>query len=157
MRKIYYAIFFFTFVVAYYGCCSSKEMKSEKELLSFTIVLGSGGGFTGGYSGNAIDTEGRIYNWEGRTYINSSKRIVDTLSQNQITKLNKFFSENNLTNYHFRETGNITSFLTLSDSNDDFTFSWKEVNIPERAPDKIRELYYLINQAIENNNKEVQK
>jgi len=156
MRKVRYIIFFLAIVIAYYGCCGSKEMKSEKQSLSYNIVLGSGGGFTGRYNGKAIDTAGIIFNWEGRTYLTSTKKNIDTLSQNQILKLNTFFSEHALTNYNFKEAGNITSFLTLSDSNNEFTFSWKGTNLPENAPEKIRELYYLVNHAIEQNNKEVQ-
>lgn len=157
MRKVRYIIFFLAIVITYYGCGGSREMKSEKHSLSYNIVLGSGGGFTGRYSGKAIDTAGILFNWEGRTYLTSPKKIADTLSQNQILKINKFFSEHALTNYKFKETGNITSFLTLSDSNNEFTFSWKGTNLPENAPEKIKELYYLINQAIEQNNKEVQQ
>ncbi len=157
MQKLFYIIFFLTTVITYFGCCGSKEMKNEKKLLSYTIVFGSGGGFTGRYSGRAIDTSGIIYEWEGRTYLTSVKTNIDTLSQNQIMKLNKFFSENDFTNIHFKESGNITSFLTLSDSKKDFTFSWKETSPPDKVPDRIRELYYLIYQTIEQNKKEVQK
>lgn len=157
MKKLFYIICFLTTVIAYYGCCGSKEMKNEKQLLSYTIVLGSGGGFTGRYSGIAIDSTGIVSDWEGRMYLTSAKKNVDTLSQNQIMKMNKFFSENDFTNIHFKESGNITNFLTLSDSKNDFTFSWKETSLPDRVPDKIRELYYLVTQAIEQNKKEVQK
>ena len=157
MRNKFYVIFFVLFVTAFSGCCGSKETIREPQYLKYEITLGSGGGFTGISEGEMIDTLGIVYHWEGRSFLTSVKKNVDTLSQHQIIKLNKFFSENGLINYHFKESGNITSFLTLSDSNKDLTFSWKEANIPERVPEKIRELFYLINQAVEQNKKEVQK
>lgn len=157
MRNKFYVIFFFLCITAFSGCCGSKETIREKQYLKYEIILGSGGGFTGISKGKMIDTLGIVFDWDGRSFLTSIKKNVDTLSQDQIIKLNKFFSEHGLTNYHFKETGNITGFLKLSDSNNEFTFSWKEANIPEKAPEKIRELFYLINQAIKQNNKEVQK
>lgn len=157
MKKLFYVVIYLFTVIVCYGCCGSKQIKSERQLLRYAIVLGSGGGFTGSYGGIAIDSCGIVQDWEGRAYLTSVKRSVDTLTANQITKLNKFFSENDFSDIQFKESGNITSFLSLSNSKNYFTFSWKEPTIPETAPGKIRELYYLLNQAIGQIKKEVQK
>ncbi|MCK9212069.1 MAG: hypothetical protein M0P61_14605 [Ignavibacteriaceae bacterium] len=154
MRRLFTIIFLSFSMFIFWGCTASKEAANEKQTLKFTIIIGSGGGFTGTYQGKMIDTTGYIYDWEGRTFSTSTKKIVDSLSQNPIIKLNKYFSENNFTDYTLKEVGNITTFLTLSTLNDQTTFSWKESLIPDHMPTKIKELYYLINDTINNTKKE---
>ena len=153
MRRLFTIIFLSFSVFIFAGCTGSKKITFEKQTLKFTIILGSGGGFTGSYNGKMIDTTGTVYGWEGRTYYTSDKKIVDSLSQNQITKLNTYFSENNFADYSFREVGNMTNFLTLTTLDKKITFSWKESSIPDRVPDKIKELYYLIINTLNNTSK----
>jgi len=144
MKKSFTKIFILLFLLSFFGCAGSKSSCDDKQTLKYSIISGSGGGFTGAYEGRMIDTIGIIYKWEGRTFLTAHKKVIDTLSQLQITKLNDFFSENNFDTYSFKEVGNMTTFLTLSAPKGDKTFSWKESSIPDRVPDKIRELYFLI-------------
>lgn len=140
-----FTIFLFSLtILSFYGCAGSKSSCIENRTLKYSIIIGSGGGFTGAYEGKMIDSLGNIYKWEGRTYITANKKVVDSLSHSQISKLNDFFSENNFDAYSFKEVGNMTTFFTLTNSEGDKTFSWKESSIPDRVPDKIKELYTLI-------------
>ncbi len=154
MRRLFTIIFLSFSMFIFWECTASKEAANEKQTLKFTIIIGAGGGFTGSYQGKMIDTTGAIYDWEGRTFSTSTKKMVDSLSQNQIIKLNKYFSENSFTDYTFKEVGNITTFLKLSTLNNQIIFSWKESPIPDHIPPKIKELFYLINDTINNTKKE---
>ena len=144
MKKTFTIFFLSLTLLSFFGCAGSTNRCEEKQLLKYSIILGSGGGFTGAYEGKMIDTLGNIYNWEGRTFITANKKVVDSLSQSQISKLNDFLNENSFENYSFKEVGNMTTFLTLSSSIEDKTFSWKESAIPDRVPAKIKEIYFLI-------------
>lgn len=144
MKKTFTIFFLSLTLLSFFGCAGSKNSCQEKRSLKYSIISGSGGGFTGAYAGKMIDTLGIIYKWEGRTFLTADKKVIDTLSQSQITKLNVFFSENNFDTYSFKEVGNMTTFLTLSTPKGDKTFSWKESAIPDRVPAKIKELYFLI-------------
>jgi len=137
------------------GCAGSKKIAVEKQTLHYSIILSSGGGFTGQYEGKVIDTTGIISTWNGRIFSTSIKKVVDSLSQNQIKKLNIFFDENRLEDFTFREVGNMTTSLSLLSANKEINFSWKEQQPPERVPAKAKELYYLIiNEIASTHNKE---
>jgi len=150
-------IFFLLYAVLIFsgGCAGSKKMSVEKQMLHYSVILSSGGGFTGRYEGKVIDTTGIISTWSGRIFSTSDKKVVDSLSQNQIKILNTFFDENRLEDFTYREVGNMTTSLSLLSANKEINFSWKEQPPPERVPAKVKELYYLIiNEIANTHNKE---
>ena len=144
MKKFY--ILFLLYVVLFnlYSCSGSKDSCEEKQTLKYTIVVGSGGGFAGAYEGKMIDSLGIIFSWEGRTFYTANKKVVDSLSQSQISNLNDYLNKNDFENYSFKEVRNMTTFLTIAYPSGNKTFSWKDTEISDRVPEKIRELYLKI-------------
>lgn len=143
-------LFIFMFFLFLIGCSATKKSLKEKQILSYSIVLGYGGGFTGWYKGKEIDTNGMVFNWEGRSYSTSTKEIIDTLTQKQILKLNEYLNKNNFSEYSLKESGNTIGFLTLSNIKGKISFSWKDSTTPAHAPKEIQELIFFISDILSN-------
>jgi len=144
MKELKYYLFPFIILFVFQSCSGSKNSQKINHQLKYSIVYGSGGGFTGFRSGKYIDSLGVIYKWEGITFSKAQKVKIDSLSKSQIKKINDFLIKNPLENYSSNESGNSTIFLTLKASGKEIKFSWNENASSSKVPAKVKEFYQLL-------------
>jgi hypothetical protein len=133
------------------GCGSLKEqsLKQSAELTSsYNIVIGSGGGFTGIYSGYYVDTLGNISKWEGRVFTDKNLKYITTLSREQLTKISELVSNKNVLNTSYNKSGNISSSIQFSSKNLKHSVSWSGFEPTDSVPVNIREFHSMLKQII---------
>src|SRR5512143_3103954 len=93
------------------GCSSTRP--PQQGALPFTIVLGSGGGFTGLYEGYVIDSTGRISQWRGRTFASAEFVAGPLLDDDGREKIRRIVAETGILSVEYRKSGNMISFLAF--------------------------------------------
>ncbi|MBU1422962.1 MAG: hypothetical protein KKG06_07240 [Bacteroidetes bacterium] len=133
------------------GCCSSKDQSPKQttaQTAKYNIVIGSGGGFTGIYSGYYIDTLGNITSWEGRVFADTNLKYITTLSREQLDKISKLVLDKNVLNTNYKNSGNISSYIQLSCKNLKHSVSWSGFEPNESVPVNIREFHSQLRKII---------
>ncbi len=133
------------------GCSrQSAPVQEEKGTpLHFTIVLGSGGGFAGRYEGYIIDSLGTVSSWQGVTAANAERKEIGRLDSSQRAAIQQMIVGDTLLSITFRQTGNVTSFVTLASGAGEHRFSWTGTNPDEAVPAQIREFYSHLRGSID--------
>lgn len=150
MKKVLALLFLF---LAYLSGCTGSNSKASAEQnsadqssaeqnfpqLSYSIITGSGGGFTGMYQGYAIDSAGYVKFWEGITYDKSKKQEAGRLTGPQIEELNKLIDSTQIVKTNFSTRGNITSFIRFtSPAAEEHRISWEGPEPGSSIPQNIR-------------------
>jgi hypothetical protein len=133
------------------GCGSSKEqsLKQTTELpSSYNIVIGSGGGFTGMYSGYYIDTLGNISKWDGRVFSDKNLKYISTLNSEQLIKISKLVADKNVLNTSYNKLGNVSSSIQIIFKNLSHSISWTGFEPSDSVPVNIREFYSMLRKII---------
>ncbi len=113
------------------GCNRTGEVRSEHEGSiaeervppDFSIVLGSGGGFAGTWSGYIVGPDGAVSRWSGVTSSDDVEQI-GSLSREELAaawtevEKAKYFST------QLEETGNMTAFLEITADGRKHRTSW---------------------------------
>lgn len=116
---------------------SSAEQNSP--ILLYSIVTGSGGGFTGMYQGYEIDSAGYVKSWEGITYDKSKKQEAGRLTSQQTEELNKLIDSTQILKTDYSTRGNITSFIRFtSPAAEEHRVSWEGPEPGGSTPQNIR-------------------
>jgi hypothetical protein len=122
------------------GCSSSQSTKPECKTLNYAINIGSGGGVTGIYTGNYIDSNGIVYKWEGIVFNKAEKKAIKKLSAEQICKLNDFFIKNKPDTIIYSKSGNLTDYIILENKDKKISISWVNKFPKDDTPQKILDL-----------------
>lgn len=144
MKKILLLLYIFLTLIIINGCSGTKKTISEQETLTYSIIIGAGGGFSGSYEGNYIDSSGSVYSWEGSSFITSQKTLKNKLTPAQISELNKLIKENSLEKITYNKHGNLTTFLTFKSSDKEYNFSWVDTLTEDESPKELKTLYNYI-------------
>ncbi len=121
------------------GCCTCKEAEVAKP---FSIGLSSGGGVSGMYTGFILASNGDVVYWRGFRGQEDSRTVLGTIALEHLTRLKTLVSESHLSTLAFRETGNMTTLLRVSDGSELFTLSWSGIDSDESAvPKEILPVY----------------
>jgi hypothetical protein len=128
--------------------CSSTRQEQHAEL-PFTIILGSGGGFTGLYEGYVIDSTGRVMRWKGRTFDGAEHTRQAVLDDDQRKEVQRIVAETGILGAEFSERGNMTSFLTFHLPTGEHRISWHGGAPGPGVPANIREFYNRIREFLQ--------
>ncbi len=128
------------------GCYSSKP--ATPKTMKYNIIIGAGGGFTGIYSGYYIDTLGNISSWEGKVFTDTNLKHINTLSREQLEKLSELVLGNDIVGTNYKKSGNITSYIQLSQNNFKHSVSWSGSEPDESVPANIREFHSQLKKII---------
>jgi len=130
------------------GCACSQKAYSEKRTLDYSIIIGSGGGFTGMYQGKYVDTSGVVYSWEGTSFNNSKRTSIKKLEQEQISQLNNYFEKNTPEKIAYNQSGNLTNFIVLKGKGKEISISWIYKFPKDDTPQEIMNLNNYITNTI---------
>lgn len=120
------------------GCSSTRPPQGA---LPFTIVLGSGGGFTGLYEGYVIDSTGRINQWRGRTFASAEFVAGPLLDDDGREEIQRIVAETGILSVEYRKSGNMISFVTFHRATGEHRISWNGVEPGPDVPAPAREFY----------------
>jgi hypothetical protein len=129
------------------ACSSNKDVsKQNEESLSYNIIVGQGGGFTGSQDGYYIDTLGIVKSFSGITFANSKMVNIGQLSPGQINDINTLF--HSIMNSNYSQVGNMTSYLVISKNNFQLRFSWEGTYPDKNVPSELVNFYQKVNDII---------
>jgi hypothetical protein len=115
-------------VLTILACHSSDSTKSESGSdLSvphdFRLVIGEGGGFTGEWIGNTVDSIGTLFSWRG-TKAEENTRKTSTLKTAAFRELWQSIADGHFFDIDSSGTGNMTEFMTVSANGKMHRVSW---------------------------------
>lgn len=148
MKKLILFFFLLCFLHIITGCSCHQSTRQECKTLLYAINIGSGGGVTGLYEGNYIDTSGIVYKWEGIVFNKAEKKETKQLSEGQICKLNEYFIKNRPDSITYSKTGNLTEFIVLESKDKKVSISWINKFPKDDTPQKIIDLKNYILKTI---------
>ena len=149
--KSHYYLFVLALLIS---CCSSNKEISSKDdlpLLSYNVILGEGGGFTGNQTGYFIDTLGVVKSFNGITFSKSKMNIIGKLSNAQINEINILIQT--IKDKKYNQNGNMTSYLVLTKNNNELRFSWENTVPDKNAPPELLSFYQKVTDLINKLNK----
>jgi hypothetical protein len=98
--------------------CGSTRTQSDR------IVLGSGGGYTGAYSGYIIHGDGKVAGWRGVGAARDSVRPLFTLSRDSTDRYFDQLESMKFTTIDFNSPGNFTYLLELEHGDSSHIVRW---------------------------------
>lgn len=130
------------------SCSSNRATQngSGKTLLSYNIVIGESGGFTGNNSGYSIDSTGAVKSFEGIITPEAKQKVVGHLNEEQIQKINQLIPE--LLKASSSEKANLTSYITLRKDGKVVRYTWPGPSPNKNAPEAINKFYTEVNSII---------
>ncbi len=133
-------------LIIFYGCSNSKSVneKNEQPNFGYNIILGTGGGVTGNYEGNFIDSTGAVYKWQGRIFQSSQKEFIKNLDQKELEKIDSLINSANFFEEKFSSPGNLTSYIKIRSGEKENTITWSGTEFPAEINDKIKDLHQQI-------------
>lgn len=134
------------------NCSSSGNIGKKNSInstLEYSIIVGSGGGFSGSYEGYLIDSLGQIFNWSGKTFSTADLASIGELNEDEIQTVKTSINDSNILNTSFKEHGNVTTFIRLKNSKFEYSVSWIGLDPDNKVPENIRELYSRLKKIID--------
>ncbi len=89
----------------------------------FSIVIGSGGGFSGLWEGHRIDADGAMTAWRGVGEQQESRRI-GSLTKSHMEDLWQRIHDDGLLDLQISESGNHTTFIEMTTNGSTRRLSW---------------------------------
>jgi hypothetical protein len=136
------------FLLFFCACHSTsrEQVPSEKD---FTIIFGSGGGFTGMAEGYIIRSNGKIEKWSGRYFRHDKVDAFGTVSQKALKPVRQMFDTKAFAKWSYQQTGNMTTRLWCISGKDTTTVSWSGLEPDKDVPQPIQDFYSKLKQTIE--------
>ncbi|MGH7455195.1 MAG: hypothetical protein ACRENG_27820 [bacterium] len=132
--------------------CTSPPREQPNEKKDFTIIFGSGGGFTGFANGYVIHGDGRIEKWSGPYFRHDKIETFGTASSEALKPLRQRFSERAFAQWAYQDTGNMTTRVWCISGQDTTSVSWKGIEPGKEVPLPIQDLYRNLMQVIKSIN-----
>lgn len=107
----------------------------------FTIIWGSGGGFTGFADGYILRSDGALEKWSGPYFRRDKVQPLGKVSAASLDSVRRVLAKHDLRQIRYRETGNMTTSLWLISGNDTTIMSWNGITPGEEVPATLKELY----------------
>ncbi|MGE5400077.1 MAG: hypothetical protein ACM3S2_06720 [Ignavibacteriales bacterium] len=139
------------FLLALASCSSDRNAAHNSTLLSHSIIIGQGGGFTGRGQGYFIDSTGTVSSYEGLGIPDTGMKVKGRLSDDQITEINRIIPE--VLQTQSGGKGNMTSYLVLKKGEKETGFTWSGITPGNSVPSQLRDLYGKLNNMIHSLNK----
>jgi hypothetical protein len=103
----------FTSVIMIFPSCASSKKESKNIPVDFQLKFGSGGGFTGMWSGFMIQHDGKVQKWDGK--MGSEKyQEFGILPNATLANILEEIKKNKIMLINHLKTGNITMSISLT-------------------------------------------
>ncbi|MDZ7275303.1 MAG: hypothetical protein ONB49_10535 [candidate division KSB1 bacterium] len=113
----------------------------------FTIIWGTGGGFTGFADGFILHSDGKMERWSGQYFRREKIRPLGVIDTAHLDSLRRTLARHDLRDLHYQETGNLTTRMWCIIRTDTTIFSWNGVEPGAEVPAAIREVYSSLTRA----------
>lgn len=133
------------------SACSESPQPAAGE---FTIIWGSGGGFTGFAEGYILHSDGTIEKWSGPYFRRDKIQALGRVSPARIDSLRQLLAEHDWRQMRYRETGNMTTSLWVISGKDTTIMSWNGITPGKEVPAALQELYHRLSQSAESARRE---
>ena len=123
MRFIYIATMIACIAAA---CASQRDVSEDKQLPeNLEIQFGSGGGFTGLWTGYTIRGDGTVLKWQGRAAGQNAQKRKE-ISREAVHELWSALQANSFQTLSTSEEGNMTLFIRIQTKDVDKSISWPQ-------------------------------
>lgn len=115
------------------GACSTGTMTRTGEYAGSSIRIGSGGGFSGIFSGFLFNADGSVYKWKiGPGEFNESELLFT--ERDSVARFFTMLEQIGFTSYMFDHPGNMTQFIELTGDDSAHTIRWGEPGMAPATP-----------------------
>lgn len=133
--------------------CHSASREQISQAKDFTIIFGSGGGFTGMAEGYVIHSDGKVEKWSGIHFRRSKVETVGVVTQEALQPLRQMFETKAFERWSYQETGNMTTSVQCIHGNDTTVVSWAGLEPGREAPPAIQDFYSKLMYAVQSASK----
>lgn len=127
--------------------CGISQREPAAPSREFTIIWGSGGGFTGFADGFILHSNGTMERWSGQYFRREKIQPLGVTGAAQLESLRHTLAKHNLSGLHYQETGNMTTRVWCILGTDTTIVSWKGVEPGPEVPAALQELYENLQMA----------
>ena len=145
MRLLIIAIAFATVVFS----CKTRQKdatqpkKMEKKIqYDFSILFGSGGGFTGMYDDYVLKPNGKLYKLDEE----NPDQLLKTIEEEELELIFSKTKKLSLETLEVNEPGNITNYLGIKGQGKEHKIVWGNPGVP--IPDNVMEVYTKLNELL---------
>lgn len=127
--------------------CGISQREPAAPSPDFTIIWGTGGGFTGFADGFILHSNGKMERWSGQYFRREKIQPVGATGAAQLESLRRTLAKHNLRKVHYQETGNMTTRVWCITGTDTTIVSWNGVEPGAEVPAALQELYENLQMA----------
>ncbi len=130
--------------------CTSKSHHQPPDNKGFTVILGSGGGFTGMAHGYIIHSNGKVEKWSGQYFRRDKVEAMSkVVSSENLTPLKEIFDTGAFTQWSYQDTGNMTTRVWCISGQDTIVVSWNGTEPGKEVPQPIRDFHADLMKIVE--------
>lgn len=142
--------------ISFFACHSARrdQISPAKD---FTIIFGSGGGFTGMAEGYIIHGDGQIEKWSGFHTQRSKAETIGVVTPEALQSLRQTFETKVFAQWSYRKTGNMTTLVQCIRGNDTTVVSWPGLEPGNDVPPDIQDFYRNLMHAVQTAKKDMEE
>jgi hypothetical protein len=130
--------------------CTSRSRHQPPGAKDFTVIFGSGGGFTGMANGYIIHSNGKVEKWSGQYFRRDKVETMDTVVASEtLQPLKEMFGIEAFKQWSHQETGNMTTRVWCISGQDTAIVSWRGTAPGKEVPQPIRDFYASLMKIID--------
>ncbi|MCI0698856.1 hypothetical protein L0337_43500 [candidate division KSB1 bacterium] len=142
--------FSLTLLLSILTTCTSKSRHQPPDAKDFTVIFGSGGGFTGMANGYIIHGNGKVEKWSGQYFRRGKVETMGAVVASEtLQPLKEMFDTGAFTQWSYQETGNMTTRVWCISGQDTAVVSWNGIEPGEKVPQPIRDFYANLMKIVE--------
>lgn len=140
-------------ISTYFFACHSASRDQISPAENFTIIFGSGGGFTGMAGGYIIHGNGKVEKWSGLYFRRDKLETLGTAKPEALQPLRQMFETKAFSPWSHRETGNMTTQVWCISGSDTTVVSWPGLKPGKDVPPAIQGFYGKLMRAVQSTGK----
>ncbi|MGH7600865.1 MAG: hypothetical protein ACREOI_31290 [bacterium] len=136
-----------------FNACHTASRDQNSPAKDFTIIFGSGGGFTGMAEGYIIHSDGKIEKWSGLYFRRDKLEISGMAQPATLQPLWQMFEAKTFSQWSHQRTGNMTTQVWCISGSDTTVVSWPGLEPGKDVPQAIQDFYDKLMLAVRSANK----
>jgi hypothetical protein len=136
-------------LIAFCACHSAPRDQTTPSQKEFTIIFGSGGGFTGMAGGYVIHSNGKIEKWSGFYFRRDKIETLGTANREALQPLRQMFEAKTFAQWSHQKTGNMTTRVWCISGTDTTVVSWAGLEPGREVPPAIQDFYGKLMLAVQ--------
>jgi len=142
-------VLFFMLVLSGLSVGMIMPQQKSSAAKKFTVIYGSGGGFTGMANGYIIYSDGNVEKWSGLYFRRSKIEKLGAAALQTLPPIQKVFDARAYKKWKQQDAGNMTTRVWCISGKDTTAVSWKGTEPGEEVPPALREFYGHLKRAVE--------